>query len=600
VYEVLYDYVLRAYKEKQNTPLELDLYYYEGVSRINEFLCKGETKPISVNNGNDILTSLIIEDSIISERTYQHLWRNLRIQIHYDKDEWIMEYWKMASQKMYLFMNPLNEYMRDGEDEPYTIEQIEENKRQREEFMEFHIMLCALLLQQRKYGLLELMLSFTQSEPPSYPLVPSTLSEIIDSFSRVNNKSFSNPFLYERKYPMPNMHGITEGKIVGAASCYLALLIYRIYVIRWDYGHESILNIGTLPNTLAELRSLRDLLEEVKYWIERIKYNKELLDIINFRSFEEELKDKGVIDSQTKHLRPEELVTNMQKEISLKMQVLKVTLPLSIEKIESEEDELTDNILRAMKPYDDFLKKPNGKQSHHNLNSSVTMPFPNTAFVNNPDISQVGIADSMSSYMLTSFQQKFAASFFSENSSVDYRVSTEDLFDAIDKLNLNKEHYIIAFGVYFDNYVRKIRELKKETNHEYRYRDVKILALNCNIEYFSQMLYVMRFDDLPILDFQEPSQAQQKELNLNVRNAKYGLWLSINKISEHPELLKEPIKTKLGNKADENSLFTAIWVPRLFFNQTRFPMVRIKVRYLLRNEGEYDSVDKIKSFSEEI
>ena len=228
------------------------------------------------------------------------------------------------------------------------------------------------------------------------------------------------------------------------------------------------------------------------------------------------------------------------------------------------------------------------------------MPFPNTAFVNNPDISQVGIADSMSSYMLTSFQQKFAASFFSENSSVDYRVSTEDLFDAIDKLNLNKEHYIIAFGVYFDNYVRKIRELKKETNHEYRYRDVKILALNCNIEYFSQMLYVMRFDDLPILDFQEPSQAQQKELNLNVRNAKYGLWLSINKISEHPELLKEPIKTKLGNKADENSLFTAIWVPRLFFNQTRFPMVRIKVRYLLRNEGEYDSVDKIKSFSEEI
>lgn len=125
-------------------------------------------------------------------------------------------------------------------------------------------MLCSMLIQQRKYSLLELMLSFTQSEPPSYPLVPSTLSDIIEAFNRINRNSFTNPFYYESRYQMPNMHGITEGKIVGAANCYLALLAYRIYVIRWSYGYESVLNTGALPNNLSDLATLNENLNTLK------------------------------------------------------------------------------------------------------------------------------------------------------------------------------------------------------------------------------------------------------------------------------------------------------------------------------------------------
>ncbi len=103
VYKVLYDYVVRVYTENKGKALVFDQYYYEGVSRINEFLSKGESKPISVNNGNSILTSLIWRDSVVSETTYRYLWRNLRIQMFYNKDEWIMEYWKTASQKIVFF-----------------------------------------------------------------------------------------------------------------------------------------------------------------------------------------------------------------------------------------------------------------------------------------------------------------------------------------------------------------------------------------------------------------------------------------------------------------------------------------------------------------
>jgi len=596
VYEVLYDYVVRVHSENRGRALVFDLYYYEGISRINEFLSKGESQPISVNNGNSILTSLILMDSVVSETTYRYLWRNLRIQMFYNKDVWIMEYWKMASQKIGLFMKPIHQYIYDEEGKPYSQEQIEEKQKQRENFMEFHIMLCAMLIQEKKYRLLELMLSFTQSEPPSYPLVPSNISDIIDAFNKINHNSFVDPFYYESRYQMPNMHGITEGKIVGAANCYLALLAYRIYVIRWNYGYESVLNTGALPDSLSELNTLRENLDVFKRWLERINSNKELLDIIGFSSFDKVIEEKAQLYDKTILLRPDELTSRMQNEILNKMEQLRTSLPLSEEKVDSVEGELTGNIIRAMAPYGDLFGRRFSQDNCYNLNSSVTMPFPNTAFVDNPDVGHAGIAGCMSSYMLHNFQHMFASSFFAEHSLTDYSLSSEDLFQAIDKLNLNKQHYIIAFGLYFDYYIGSIKDLKKETDHKYSYKGIKILSLDCSTEFFSQMVYVMRFEDRPSLDFHEPTAEEQQKLCLKKMNDLYGLWLSLEKISKHPELLEEPIKTKLGDKANQYSLFTAIWGPKLFFKSDKYPIVSIKIKYRLTNEGEYDNVDKVMPF----
>lgn len=597
VYEVLSNYVVRVHAANRGKALVFDQYYYDGISLINEFLSKGESKPISVNNSNSILTSLILMDSVVSETTYRYLWRNLRIQMFYNKDEWIMEYWKMASQKIGLFMKPIHQFIYDEEGKPYTQEQIEDNQRQRENFMEFHIMLCSMLVQEKKYRLLELMLSFTQSEPPSYPLVPSNLSEIIDIFNRINHNSFIDPFHYESKYQMPNMHGITEGKIVGAANCYLALLAYRIYVIRWNYGYESVLNTGALPNTLSDLNTLKNNLDVFKRWLEWIKDKEELLNVISFSSFDKEIEEKAQLYDKAFLLKPDQLASRMQEEILDKMEQLRTTLPLSEEKINSEEEELTGNIIRAMAPFDDLLGRRFSQDKCYHLNSSVTMPFPNTAFVNNPDVGHAGIAGCMSSYMLQNFQHMFASSFFSEHRITDYCLSSEDLFQAIDRLNLGEQHYVIALGIFFDYYISSVKDLKKESEHKYSYKGIKILSLDCSTDYFSQMVYVMRFDDRPFLDFHEPSVEDQKKFRLERKSMLYGLWLSLEKISEHPELLEEPIKTSLGEKANQNSLFTAIWGPKLFFKPAKYPMISIKIKYRLTNEGEYDSVDKVEPFA---
>ena len=594
VYEVLFEYVEKAYKIGSSKALKFDPYYYDGISRINEFLSKGEARPISVNNTNSILTSLILIDSVVSETTYRYLWRNLKIQLFYNKEEWIMKYWESASQKIRLFMNTtyISPYNKKGELDTKKMEEIKNKKKQREEFLEFHIMLCSMLLQQKKYELLEQMLSFTQTEPPSYPLVPSTFSEILDVFNSVNHNISINPTYYESRYQMPKMHGITEGKIAGAANCYLALLAYRIYAIRWDYGYGSVLNTGALPNTLSELATLSNNLNIFKYWLGRIRHDQELLQVVGIRSLDEGNEDKAQIYA----VKPDLLVSNMLDEIHKKMENLKITSPLNDEKVASEQKELTDNIRRAMKGYADLLEKRFEQEKYLDLNSSISVPFLNTAFWGNSDVNHFGTAECVSSSMLENFRNLFASAFFVKHSNTDYELSSDDLFEAIDKLALNKQHYIIAFGIYFDYYIGTIEGLEKESAHKYTYNKIRILSLDCSTEYFSQMLYIMEYEDLPFLDFLEPSEEEKKNLLLEMADESCGLWLSIKKISEHPNLLTEPIKAQLGDKADQHSLFTAIWRPGLFFKGEKYPMVSIKVKYRLTDEGDYDSVDKVKPF----
>lgn len=596
VYVVLSEYVERAYKKDSCKALEFEIYFYNGISRINEFLSKGEARPISVNNTNSILSFLIWKDSVVSDTSYRYLWRNLRIQMFYDKDEWIMEYWKNASQKIGLYRRAIYKSPYDEKGEPDT-KQIDNKRKQGEEFLEFHIMLCSMLLQQKKYELLEQMLSFTQSEPLFYPLVPSTFSEIVDVFNRVKHNISINPTYYESRYQMPKMHGITERKIAGAANCYLALLAYRIYAIHWDYGYGPVLNTGALPNTLSELASLSNNLNLFKYWLQRIRDDQELLQVVGIRSLAEEIENKAQLYGREALLSPDQLISNMQDEIHKKMENLKITSPLNNEKVASEQKELTDNIRRAMEGYGDLLEKRFEQEEYYNLDSSISISFLNTAFLGNSDVNHFGTAESVSSSILENFRCKFASAFFVEHSNTDYRLSSEDLFQAIDRLALNEQHYIIAFGIYFDYYVGTVEGLEKESAHKYTYNKIKILSLDCSTGHFSQMLYIMKYKDRPFLDFPAPSAEEQKKRHLEEKDKSYGLWLSIKKISEHPDLLTEPIKAQLGDKANQYSLFTAIWRPGLFFKGETYPMVSIKVKYRLTDEGNYDSVDKVKPFS---
>lgn len=592
VYKEWYAYVVRKYAECKGKPMEMDDYFYDAVTRINENLCKGERKPISVNNGNSLLTSLIVQDSIVTEKTYSYLWMNLRLQLYYNRDEWIMAYWKTASQRYDFFMQPISTFDIDEKTGVhYTDRQVEERERQRKKFQEFHIMLCAMLLQQNKYGLLEQMLFYTQSQPPSYPLVPSTLSSILQILKYLNEERLWDITYFESRYPMPNMHGITGGRILGAANCFLALLVYRLYVLDYPYGKDYVFRSMGLPDSQAELARYSGNLDVLKFWLGKIKNNREALAVIRLPNMDENQEDElvGKMDA-----KPKTLIEDIQKRIDEKLLQLKQNQPYDMDTVNTLEEEVSQRLSKALTPFNEIIGKRFGRATFYNLNSSISHLYPNSAFQANPDVGYGGISDCMFEGLWHTFSHLFASSFFQEQSQPDYVVDSGQLFDAFDRLKIGEIHFAIVFGIYIDYFMSKVDGLLKVNERLYCYKGMKLMLSDCPTPYFSKRVYIMRNEDRPYIEFQEPSDEQKETMALRRLN-EYGLWMSVQKVEGHEDQLSEKSLHDLGKDKDLYSMFNAIWIPKLYFKEN-YKRICLKVNYRMTDEGIADSIDRIMPF----
>ena len=596
VYNEWDSYVERKKNQCKGKPLIMDDYFYEAVTRINENLCKGERKPISVNNGNSLLTSLIVQDSIVTDETYSYLWKNLRLQLFYNRDEWIMAYWKTASHKYHYFMPDITTFETDNiTGEYYTDKQVEERIRQRNRFAEFHIMLCAMLLQQRKYNLLGQILFYTFSQPPIYPLVPSSLSTILKMFVSLNEGRKELSFYYEEHYPMPNMHGITAGKILGAANCFMALLVYRLYVLIYPYGRDSVFRPLSLPDNQAQLTKFRRDLDTLKYWFEKIKGNMDAMESIHIISIDKIVNQSDGVEGGRMDY-PEHIINNIQESIDDKLNELKRNQPNDPDIVGHIEKEVNQLMLKAMSPIGDIWGRRFEQDKYYNLNSSVSLLFPSTAFQANPDISHVGTEECMFGELWRTYSHLFVSSFYQESIQPNYTIDSGLLFNALDKLNVNESYYAFAFGIYLDYYIDRAEGLVREEDRIYSYKGMKLLLLDSPTQVFAKRIYIMYKKERPYVEFSEPNDNQKKSMELKKYN-EYGLWMSVQKVEGHEDTISEKNIEELGDEKYNYSVFHAIWLPRLYFKK-QSKMICIKLNYKMTDEGTTDALETIKPFGD--
>ena len=166
----------------------------------------------------DIISVLYnqFNDFPVTEQVYTLMWKWLLKMAEAGHDDWLKRYWNVANQ---YYMSKL-EYS----------DKIEMKNR----FREFHIMACALLFYKERYKALIHVLTFTNTFPPQYPLIPSTYTDI---FQLYNGLSIKNQEMYLMKYSMDEIFigAGEEHKIEGLLADYLALLLVRLYTID-DYN----------------------------------------------------------------------------------------------------------------------------------------------------------------------------------------------------------------------------------------------------------------------------------------------------------------------------------------------------------------------------
>lgn len=205
----------------------------------------------------DIISVLYnqFNDFPVTEQVYTLMWKWLRKMADAGHDDWLKRYWNVANQ---YYMSKL-EYS----------DKIETKYR----FREFNIMVCTLLFYKERYKALIYALTFTNTFPPQYPLIPSTYTDI---FQVYNGLSIKNQEMYLMKYTMDEIFigAGEEYKIEGLLADYLALLLVRLYTID-DYNvtHSNSLE---MPETdlIIEANDYRAaLIDKLENHLDRLSEN---------------------------------------------------------------------------------------------------------------------------------------------------------------------------------------------------------------------------------------------------------------------------------------------------------------------------------------
>ena len=134
----------------------------------------------SVKNQNGILckrTDIVeilynqFNDFPITEQVYRMMWSWVNKMLDAGHYDWIKQYWNIANQ--------------------YCTFKLEysDKKDAKNNFLEFHIMVCVLLFYKENYRLLQHVFNFTNTLPAKYPLIPSTFSQIFHVYEELSEKN---------------------------------------------------------------------------------------------------------------------------------------------------------------------------------------------------------------------------------------------------------------------------------------------------------------------------------------------------------------------------------------------------------------------------
>ena len=583
VYDILGKEIYGSFEKASNEGVVFPVYLTKGITSIDENLCQMPRRPFSINNGNQILKNLIAQPGKLTDEAYRLLWNNLQLQLFYDQEDWVYEYWSSAVQKYDWEIAPLYEGMPVSDNPERTVSKEDVLKRieDRKRFKEFHITLCASILREKRYMLLDKLISFYRAMTPEYeyPLVPSSFSEILDAFKLIK-ESPRLDFGVEGYYPMMGMKGIVDSIVLGSVKRYLAFLFVRVFS-----------NIGKMksiyanyPDTIGALKRMDEVIGYLQWVLPSILRDEDLISILSFTNFSDAKDEMQALLSEVKNR-----IEDKEKE-------LRKTKPNEPEIIQDNLEEAKDLVLSRLHDYGPFIKrsKENKDSKTFYLGGNNSFLFPNLAFQRDAGISYVNMADSVAGASITEVQHGFATTFYLKRPK-QIRISSEKVFDVLKRLEISDCYVIVAFDVYWDYYLYKEVEGLRKEEERYFFNDVPIICLHGGpSQIVSQSLFVMKTTDLPSLSFVAPIADHISQYQLTLLDDSFKLYGSVVKLNENEELLKGVTRMS-AEEALEYSSFNLFLNAKITWNLSA-PVLCIKLMYDFKDNGSVDSEESIVPF----
>lgn len=543
---------------KTNKEIEYPNAYYELIYESNEYINTRKKRSISLFNGS-IMLSFLIEDyqkTFISNTTFRYIWMSMRQALFHDNDEMIISYWQKAHQHIAYILKPLNRKY----NEEFTAVINEDDVKNREQriirFKEFHYVLGALVFYSSKYEVLNKIMYYSNMKTPLpvYYLVPNSFSTLIYDYIMFEDH-LMNPVYYEENYSFPNISGVDANNIILAwIQRYFAILFIRQYGIPKQY-HEDFyqIDLPNLPNTLADLTDWKEKMCSLKYWVSHYINNEEnVLDKLELSElYKESILKERAQDS------PEKVLDDYIKLIEEKYAKVKEEQPIAITKREEFDNYAIEIITRNLIPIQRATSNINVEDENLEMSSFIGQPrhdiLEKGAFAEDQDISYGNFLEITAEAICMELEHYFTISFAVVKNRITYTVSFENLFCAIDRLQIDNTFIIISMGLSMSHRMRYNKPVGlEEVDGIYKYKDVEIVEFGYSqLSELNRAFYVMKRKDLPFLNIHPLQDKTIDMFKYDLINNDYKIYtnvLDLNK--EENRAIREGIEKTYTNKEE--------------------------------------------------
>lgn len=509
-YHDLFTTIRKEHDKTQDLVYPIDLYTM--VYRLNRDLSNGlNPKLLAIEHRAVSGIWLLGEDFEqikISEATYSQLWLN--IYNIYTNPRLVKLFW--ANSFQYFTYKLEIVYPIYDDLKIINTNEIIEREKERDRFLEFHYALGGLLLYGKQYESLKYIVTYSQSLPASYPLLPQTMTEVFKWFQIFYDDFRHNPPM-DIKYSYPGLDNLGIRQQVNSWICkYIVILFIRQFSLYKSYTYQDFTSLPHFSDKIYELLQLKELMPTFEHYFLEISYNSELLEQLGYTEL---IKKKSVY----------KFIEELTKAINLEINNLKKSTPLSEDKIKKFNDSTNKIISNAFNEYDKIFINEKDQEIDNEIRSAISgsqMLFEKSAFVDN-DIQHLNYDSIFADHLAREVIKRYIPNSFIIARTRSYLLNLNNLIKgidkSIDKININ-EVIVIAVNIDFPIY-----NLLKE---KFGSCICKLHSTQYNVR---NMLFVLKKNHLPCISYKGPNVEDKDKEQLHLINENIKLHTSVIDLS---------------------------------------------------------------------
>jgi len=534
----------------------------------------------------------------LDEIKYSWLWRNLRIAIENHEDEMVIYYWKRAFQYFeYDLRIPDSIYSTPYTGEKENKEEISQKERERDDFLDFHYYMGGLLLYENRINCIRRIWDHTNSEPPRYPLLPSTLGDIFTRYFKLCQTFDRDLWDKALRYSFPKVDSINSDWIVNSwIRKYLVILFLRQYTLQRYYTFENFLELPNSPKTQAEK----------KHWIDNIqRFIDQLKEVLTNTEY---LKTLNLYHITEKWCRTENVIYPLHLLYKFKRQLKKdfgqaiINQPVSPEKERKFWSSSKKIIEDAIVEYDHVINKTT-KVKDINCRKPFYIAGDKllslkSDFAGDQPYDHLNYDSFLAEQVANKMRWAISETFLMVTTQ-GYLLKEDDLFKAIDKLKIKEnpnDFVIISFKNNIEYYIRvlNVQGLSKSD-----YNGVLLIDIwNCSGHIVGNTFFIVKKSDLPWLEFKEPTSKWEinwKEEEMIIPDK--HISASIIDLHKHPEVIQK-LKEE-GNKENlDDKILVNIEMLTLIHWKENAKVIALQTASAYEDRGLPNKLEEVKPFDE--